>query len=97
MAGEREVRWSEEAMRQVDAIKAFIVKGWSGREGEEFLDLLQAFETLVKRHPKAFEASERYPGCRRATMHRHLSVVYRLVGDTVEDVTVRDNRSAELP
>ncbi len=94
MAGERAVHWSDEAMEQVDATKAFIWQQWTEKEVEAFLDLLQRFEELVKRFPNGYERSRIYPGCRRAVIHPNVSVVYRVTGNDIEVVTVYDNRSA---
>mgnify|MGYP001495070676 FL=1 len=95
MAAKRTVYWSLEAKDQVDSIKAFLQHNWSMREEQAFLDLLQEFERLVSQFPKGYQASARYPGCRRAVIHPNVSVVYRMNGSTIEVVTVYDNRSAK--
>lgn len=95
MNAERTVFWSDEAMERVDAIKAFIREQWTENEVVAFLELLRGFEELVKRFPNGYERSRKYPGCRRAVIHAHVSVVYRCTDDQIEVVTVYDNRSAK--
>ncbi|MFN6116219.1 MAG: type II toxin-antitoxin system RelE/ParE family toxin [Flavobacteriales bacterium] len=95
MGVERTVLWSDEAMENVDMIKAFILQRWTEREVSAFLDLLYGFEELVKRFPNGYERSRNYTGCRRAVIHANVSVVYRVTGSQIEVVTVYDNRSAK--
>lgn len=95
MAVEREVRWSDEALAQVDDIKDFIRSQWSEREVGLFLDLLQEFQRLVVQYPNGYQRSNIYPGCRRAVIHPNVSVVYKVSGSLIEVVTVYDNRSAQ--
>ncbi len=94
MAVEREVRWSDEAVTNVDAIKDFIRVQWSEREVAVFLDLLQRFEQLVVQFPNGYQRSALFPGCRRAVIHPNVSVVYKVSRSMIEVVTVYDNRSA---
>lgn len=95
MGVERTVQWSDEAMERVDEIKVFLRQQWTEKEVNAFLDLLHGFEELVKRFPSGYERSRKYPGCRRAVIHKNVSVVYRLTGSQIEVVTVYDNRSAK--
>lgn len=95
MAAKRTVYWSLQANEQVEAIKEFLRSNWSVREEGAFLDLLQGFERLVSQFPKGYQVSALYPGCRRAVIHPNVSVVYRMNGNTIEVVTVYDNRSAK--
>ncbi|MBV6403911.1 MAG: type II toxin-antitoxin system RelE/ParE family toxin [Flavobacteriales bacterium] len=83
-----------EAKDQVDVIKEYVRSHWSEREEEVILDLLHEFERSVARFPKGYQASSLYPGCRRAVIHPNISVVYRVSRNTIEVVTVYDNRSA---
>ncbi len=94
MAVEREVRWSDEATANVDAIKDFIRLQWSEWEVAVFLDLLQQFEPLVVQFPNGYQRSGLFPGCRRAVIHPNVSVVYRVSSIMIEVVTVYDNRSS---
>lgn len=93
MAVEREVRWSDEAMVNVEAIKDFIRLQWTEREVGVFLDLLQEFQRLVVQFPNGYQRSDRFPGCRRAVIHPNVSVVYKVSGKLIEVITVFDNRS----
>ncbi|MCB9163040.1 MAG: type II toxin-antitoxin system RelE/ParE family toxin [Flavobacteriales bacterium] len=94
MAVEREVRWSDEALAQVDDIKDFIRSQWSEYEVGLFLDLLQEFQRLVMQYPNGYQRSNIYQGCRRAVIHPNVSVVYKVNGMVIDVVTVYDNRSA---
>ena len=78
MAAEREVRWSDEAIRQSDIMAAFIAKRWSEREVNRFFDLLAEFEQVVAVFPNAYPVSHDYKGCRRAVIHANASVVYEV-------------------
>lgn len=93
MAAKRSVFWSKEARDQVNAIKEYVREHWSEREAQAFLDLLQEFERLVAQFPRGYQVSAIYPGCRRAVIHANISVVYRTDRNTIEVVTVYDNRS----
>jgi plasmid stabilization system protein ParE len=94
MAADRLVFWSTEAKDQVDAIKEYVRVHWSEREVQAFLDLLQEFERLVAQFPRGYQVSALFPGCRRAVIHANISVIYRTGRNTIEVVTVYDNRSA---
>jgi len=94
MAVERVVRWSDEAIANVDGIKDFIRLQWSEREVAVFLDLLQQFEELVVQFPNGYQRSGLFHGCRRAVIHPNVSVVYRVSSTMIEVVTVYDNRSS---
>jgi len=88
-----EVRWSDESMEQVDRIKAFILVQWSLREVNAFLELIRKFEELVSRYPNGYQRSARYPCCRRAVVHPNVSIVYEVNRETIDIVTVYDNRA----
>ncbi|MEO7081188.1 MAG: type II toxin-antitoxin system RelE/ParE family toxin [Flavobacteriales bacterium] len=89
-----EVQWSDEAMEQVDRIKAFILVQWSFREVNAFMELIRKFEELVSQYPNGYQRSERYLDCRRAVVHPNVSIVYEVNRDTIDIVTVYDNRAA---
>lgn len=94
MAGELEVRWSEEAIRQSDAMAAFIATQWTAREVNRYFDLLAEFEKLVAVFPNTYPLSHDYKGCRRAVIHRNASVVYEVRKEVIHIVTIVDNRSS---
>lgn len=95
MAAELEVRWSDEAIRQSDAMAAFIAMRWTAREVNHFFDLLAEFQRLVAVFPNTYPVSNDYKGCRRAMIHPNASVVYEVRKDVVHIVTIVDNRSSK--
>jgi plasmid stabilization system protein ParE len=95
VAGELSVRWSAQADRAAGEMAAFIASQWTEKEVKHFLDLLEEFERRVVRFPFSFPASEGYAGCRRASIHRNASVVYRVDEGIIHIVTVVDNRSSK--
>ena len=58
------------------------------------MELIRQFEELVLRYPKCYQRSELYPGCRRAVVHPNVSIVYEVDRDSINIVTVYDNRAA---
>lgn len=56
------------------------------------LDIVQGFELMVSHSPLIFKKSPTFSFCHLATLHRNLSAVYKLDGETVYIITLFDNR-----
>jgi plasmid stabilization system protein ParE len=92
MGDKFKVYWTKESKIQVDLILNYLNKNWGERESDNFLDLLLHFEMVISKFPKSFKSSSYFRGCRLGLVHRYVSVIYRISGNSIFVLTVIDNR-----
>jgi plasmid stabilization system protein ParE len=90
----RRVIWSAESLRSAKQIHVYISLGFSKREVQNFETLLVEFELLVVQFPGMYPRSERHLDLRRAVLSRMLTLFYKVDGDEITVVFMKDNRQA---
>ncbi len=93
MGAKHKVQWSGEAEQRIDNVYNYLLEKWTAREANNFLDLLIRFEKRVASFPEMYPASERFKGCRKAVIHPHISVIYKVQRGVVYVATLIDNRA----
>ena len=92
MAEPRSIKWSLRAETKLLQIYNYLKVNWSEKDAENFLDMIQEFESLVSMFPKAFPESKKFPGSRLGLIHKYLTAVYLVTKRQIFVVTIFDNR-----
>lgn len=93
MAESHSVKWTPKARKRLSQLHTHIKEVWSEKEANHFLDTIQQFELVVTRFPLAFPLSLKSKVFRKAVVHMHTSIIYRVKDRDVIVVTLLDNRS----
>jgi plasmid stabilization system protein ParE len=89
----RSVVWSTEASDRISEIIEYLEFNWSQTEINTFLSQLAELEKRISKHPKLYPASVKKPDLRKAVISKVNSVIYKVTEESVQIVTVFDNRS----
>jgi len=92
MGFERDIRWSDEAVRNLDDILQDIRQRWSEKEVEDFKKRLVNYLSVIQKFPIMFPQSESQPKLRKAVVSSQTSVYYKVRGDVIILVFLWDNR-----
>ncbi|MGB0369492.1 MAG: type II toxin-antitoxin system RelE/ParE family toxin [Flavobacteriales bacterium] len=95
MAVEYRIIWSEQATIDLREIYDAILLKWSLKEAERLLDLIKEFEAIVCIYPEGFKLSSSIDGVRIGHIHRTTTAIYRIQLNTIEILTLFDNRQDE--
>ena len=94
MGAPLKIEWTERAVNDVASIHTFLLREWSEREAERFLDDVHVFERLIAQWPQGFKRSLRNKHLRLGIVHRNTMAVYRVFRNRIVIVTVFDSRSS---
>jgi len=92
MAKGRNIKWSQRATRDTDAIVEYLRENWTEKEADKFFSQLRKFTDVVIAFPEAFPRSQKGK-LRKAVISKQNSVIYRVRARFIEIVTIIDNRS----
>lgn len=92
MGFERDIRWSDEAVSNLDQILGDIRNRWSEKEVENFKKKLVNYLSAIQKFPVMFPKSENQPRLRRAVISSQTSVYYEVRDDLIILVFIWDNR-----
>ena len=93
MAEPLNIEWSENASKHLDAFYNYLLKEWSFREAEKFLDQVQEFEFTISYFPKSFVQSRKKKRYRIGLVHRYVSAIYVVRKSVIVIIALIDNRS----
>ena len=93
MAAKLKIQWSARAVADLDDIYNYLLKEWTLKEAEIFLDLVKDFLNLIQQYPEAFIASRKIRGYRLGLIHKNVSAVYTIRDHSIYIVTLFDNRT----
>ena len=93
MGSERSIRWSDEAVRNLDHILHEIRDRWTEREVELFKARLVNYLSVIQEFPLLFPFSGKQPVLRRAVISSQTSVFYEVREEIIYLVYLADNRS----
>lgn len=87
-----EIIWSPKANETFDEILSYIERKFTSKEVDRFV--LKTYEVLstIQTHPLIYPAGEKLPNIRRAVIHPHSTLFYRIQKDRIELVYFWDNR-----
>lgn len=86
------VQWSERSLRNAQKIIKYLSISFSANEIDQFYKLLYGFEKTVSKFPTLYPFSIKYPNLRKAVLNKRLIVFYRLKGDSLHVVSMKDSR-----
>lgn len=77
-----EIFWSKRAISSLDKIRFYIRKHFTVKEENEFIErVLETIQT-VKNSPKSFPETKQIKQTRKATIHPHSALFYRVKSKT---------------
>lgn len=93
-----QVVWSSESLKRVLSIREYLLKEWSEKEVNIFLNRLRDFESRVKQYPNLYPASDKFPALRKAVISKHQSVIYEFEIDRkiIMIHTILDHRQQNI-
>ena len=89
------IEWLVNASLHLDHFYNYILKEWSFREAEQFLDQVQEFEKIIAQFLNAFIGSRKRKKYRIGLIHKHVSAVYEFRKSKLYIVALIDNRSKQ--
>lgn len=90
------VIWSAEAKKKRLQIEHYLKLNWSKKSILKFRNRLKHFELLVIKFPKIYQSSTHHKKLRKAVISKHQSVIYQIKHNTIEVVTIIDNREKPM-
>ncbi len=76
MASDYPIIWTEEAIRNLEAILDYLQNRWTQREVDNFKKRLSNLLRLISGNPKLFPKSENQPRLRKAVLARQTIIFY---------------------
>ena len=70
------VRWTQEAVNQLDGIIEYLELNWSHKEIKSFFRKLEEAVRSISEYPDRNKLSERKPGTREYQLTRHTTIFY---------------------
>lgn len=85
---------SPEASDQLIRLFEYLENEWSAEARSKFQQRFYRFVHTIKLMPRAFPASNTFPGCRKCVISKQTSVYYRILEQesTIQIITIWDNR-----
>jgi plasmid stabilization system protein ParE len=87
------VVWSDRAVTDLKNIINYLEDNWTQKEINKFTLKLEKQISIIKEHPKAFEATN-HNNVRRAVMTKQVTLYYDLEEATIRIVTLFDTRQS---
>ncbi|MBE0637808.1 MAG: type II toxin-antitoxin system RelE/ParE family toxin [Bacteroidales bacterium] len=83
MASDYPIIWTEEAIRNLEAILDYLQNRWTQREVDNFKKRLSSLLVLISGNPKLFPKSEIQPRLRKAVLSKQTIIFYEFKHGTV--------------
>jgi plasmid stabilization system protein ParE len=87
------IAWTPLAFETYQNILDFTLQRWSMDTVLELDEKVQALEILLQTHKHLCPPSKAHPALRRCVITKLTSMLYRVVGNTIQIVAFLDNRS----
>jgi len=87
-----EVRWTDEAVGQLDEIIDYLEKNWSEKEITQFYDRLEESLQMISTNPNTFKVSLRKPNTREFLLASHTTLFYEFTDSSVYILALWQNR-----
>lgn len=84
--------WSKRAETTFENIQEYLLIHFSTKEAHQFIELVFKQIALVSKFPKAFPESDLIKGARKATIHPHCLIIYRIENSNIRLLLFWDNR-----
>ncbi len=86
------ILWSEESLRNLDDILAYLKSEWTEKEIKRFKNKLSKQIGLISKHPKLFPISQFQPRLRKAVLSKQSTIFYELKADVILIVYLFNNK-----
>jgi len=78
MASKLHIRWSQEAVNNLEDILAYLTSSWTTKETQTFKSQLSKIITIIETSPKTFPTSLIIPDLRKAVVNKHTILFYQI-------------------
>lgn len=92
MANTYKLIWSDEALKNLKNILAYLEENWTHKEINKFALLLDHQLNLISNQPFLFPKSEKSKGLRKSVLTKQTTIYYRLKGYEIQIMSLFDNR-----
>jgi plasmid stabilization system protein ParE len=92
MVDNAKIFWSDQALRNLEAIILYLKTSWSEKEVDNFLKKLDHGITLIAQRPKMFPVSLLRSNLRRFVLTKQVSIIYTETKLGITIVSLFDNR-----
>ncbi len=86
---------SQKALRQLENLLDYLETEWSPKVRRDFQKKLDRSIRAIKMMPAAFPPSEIFPNFRKCVVTPQVSLIYRVLADSIEVAVIFDNRSGD--
>jgi len=86
--------WTPQAHRDYEGIIEYLLKEWSTKVADNFIQDIEKQMDYVKKHPYMFPESAIKAGVRRIVVKEQVALYYRIQSDTIEVLTIFDTRQS---
>lgn len=84
--------WSQESLKNLENILAYLNGEWTERETFKFKSKLRKQIEIISNHPKLFPISQFQPRLRKAVLSKQTSIFYEIKGEQVFIVYLFSNK-----
>lgn len=84
---------SPKAALQLTELLEYLEENWSVKTRDRFLSKFDRNLKVIVSMPKAFPMSEKKKGLRRSVISKQTTIFYRINGQEIEIVAIKNNRS----
>ncbi len=84
--------WSEEAMKNLEAIIEYLENKWTKKEIKKFTKLLDKQLNVILNNPHLFAKSDNSKALRKSVLSKQTTIYYRITEDEIRIITLFDNR-----
>ncbi|CAI8252085.1 MAG: Uncharacterised protein [Formosa sp. Hel1_33_131] len=86
------IRWTDHAISELKETLDYLESNWTEKELREFSAKLEHTIELISKSPEIFPEFLDKKGVRKAVVETHNNLYYRLIGDSIEIVSLFSNR-----
>ncbi len=88
----KDIFWTINAERSFNDLIDYLIKNWTNREYQKFIERTQELLTHIRNNPFSFQESDKYQNVRRAVLTNIISVYYYPNDDGIYLLFFWDNR-----
>lgn len=94
MSSDRKIRWTDESIRNLESIIAYLETNWTEKEVSDFKKKLAKLLDVIREFPMIFPPSEFAPHLRKSVLSEQTSILYSLEKDAIYLVYLFDTRQS---
>lgn len=86
------ILWTDHAISELEQTIEYLEKNWSEKELRKFATKLDHTIELISKTPEIFPDSYEKKGIRKAVVEPHNTLYYRIVGSSIEIISLFSNQ-----